>query len=146
MRQTKINRRNDFKAVCGRRIWAWLLAAACVIGGLAPLQPVHAASGVKQVAPAAAILTSNMGDIAVETLNHLQSNIQSDSINTRQEIGSALCAFSRREEEAVACRRCIWKRMKEKFVIFQRASGTISPFRQGSIALACIFSRQAISL
>lgn len=71
MRQTKINRRNDFKAVCGRRIWAWLLAAACVIGGLAPLQPVHAASGVKQVAPAAAILTSNMGDIAVETLNHL---------------------------------------------------------------------------
>ena len=71
MRQTKINRRNDFKAVCGWRIWAWLLAAACVIGGLAPLQPVHAASGVKQVAPAAAILTSNMGDIAVETLNHL---------------------------------------------------------------------------
>lgn len=28
-------------------------------------------AGVKQVAPAAAILTSNMGDIAVETLNHL---------------------------------------------------------------------------
>lgn len=144
MRQTKINRRNGFKGACWRRICAWLLAAACVIGGLAPLQPVHAASGVKQVAPAAAILTSN----AVETLNHLTTAGQYTVRQYQYETGDRFRSvrFQPQGEEAVACRRCIWKRMKEKFVIFQRASGTISPFRQGSIALACIFSRQAISL